>query len=116
MEKVTNKSALQYVLDTCSLPAEIENKVKAMIAALDKKSSGDRKPTSTQVENARLAELIYNEIPAEGWTVTDAIKAIPDLDGLNIQRVSPMFNSLVKVNRFRKEIVKGRARFYKVEG
>lgn len=118
MEKITNKSALNFVINTYAdtLPSEVKEKLEAMVAALDKKSAGDRKPTATQVENARLAEIIYENIPAEGMTVTDAIKNIPELDGLNTQKVAPMFNALVKANRARKETIKGRAYFYKVEG
>lgn len=117
MEKITNKSALQFVLDTYpEIPEDVRTKFEAMIAAIEKKSSTDRKPTATQIENARLTEILWANIPAEGCTVTDVIKNIPEFEGLNTQKVTPMFKALEKAGRVRKESVKGRSFFYKVEG
>lgn len=37
-DKMTNRKALDYVLENCDLPSEVSEKLSAMLVALDKKS------------------------------------------------------------------------------
>ena len=48
-EKMTNRKALDYVLENCDLPSDVSEKLSAMLVALDKKSGGTRKPTANQI-------------------------------------------------------------------
>lgn len=59
-EKMTNRKALTYVMENFTLPADVEEKLSAMLTALDKKSSGTRKPTANQIANEGLKEAILN--------------------------------------------------------
>ena len=59
-DKMTNRKALDYVLENCDLPSEVSEKLSAMLVALDKKSSGTRKPTANQIANEGLKEAILN--------------------------------------------------------
>ena len=77
MEKMTNKKALQFVLDNCIVPDEVQEKLVKMIEQLDKKSSNPKKPTKTQIENESYMELILNAMTAEGQTVSELMKKIP---------------------------------------
>jgi hypothetical protein len=67
-------------------------------------SNGDRKPTATQMENDRLKDLIVDFLVATGksFTVTDLIKASPDLADLTNQKVSRLANDLVDENKITK--------------
>ena len=56
-EKVTNKSALNYVLTNFELPADVKEKLENMVAQLEKKSASPKKETKTQKENKELCEL-----------------------------------------------------------
>lgn len=115
MEKITNKSALAYVIDTYaeSLPIEIKDKLEAMIASIEKKSAGERHPSPKQIENGKLAEIIseYLRINGSSMTITEMIKTIPDLAELSTQRVTPILKKLAESGRVSKEMVKGRAVF-----
>ena len=57
-EKMTNRKALTYVMENFALPTDVEEKLSAMLTALDKKSSGTRKPTANQIANEGLKEAI----------------------------------------------------------
>lgn len=61
-EKMTNRKALQYILDNYDLPTDVTEKVEGMLVSLDKKSSGTRKPTANQVANAELKERIVSTL------------------------------------------------------
>ena len=57
-EKMTNRKALTYVMENFTLPTDVEEKLSAMLVALDKKSGGTRKPTANQIANEGLKEAI----------------------------------------------------------
>ena len=118
--KVTNKSALNFVLDNCELPKEISDKLSAMIVALDKKStSGEKKPTATQIANEGYKALIVDYLNSlgKGATCADMIKEIPEFNDFSTSKVSALTKQLVDKNVIDKVMVKGRAFFKaKVEG
>ena len=69
---------------------------------LDRKnSSGDKKPTATQIENDRLKDIIVEFLvnTDKAYTVTDMIKACEDLADLTNQKVSRLANDLVDENK-----------------
>ena len=96
MTKMTNVKALEFVLSNCAtLPTEVVEKLTAMKASFEKKSSADRKPTPTQVENANhKAEILSFLANGEKATISDLMKGIPSLSELSNQRVSAIVRQL----------------------
>ena len=96
MTKMTNVKALEFVLSNCAtLPTEVVEKLTAMKASFEKKSSAERKPTPTQVENQGHKEAILTALATgEKMTITDLMKAVPELGELSNQRVSAIVRQL----------------------
>ena len=96
MTKMTNVKAIDFVLTNCSnLPEDVVAKLSAMKASFEKKSSAERKPTPTQVENQGHKEAILNALSSgEKMTITDLMKAVPELGELSNQRVSAIVRQL----------------------
>ena len=123
--KMTNRKALEYVLSNCSVPAEVEEKLTAMIAALDRKNSAERKPTAKQTANegvrAALVEFINANAEGDGFTCADLLKACPAVEGKSNQYVSAILRQAVLAREISKGSVKRRTYFapvgvYEVEG
>lgn len=92
--KTTQRTALLYAIDNLpDAPAEIIEKWNAMLTALDKKNSAERKPTAKQTENVGIKSAILSEMePDEQYTAADIAKAH---EGLTVQRVSALLTQLV---------------------
>jgi len=102
MEKMTNKKALTFVKDNFELPTEVAEKIDAMIASLDKKSSGNRKPTATQIENESYKATILEVLTTDGMTASDVIKSHSDFDGMSNQKMSALLKQLVESGKVEK--------------
>ena len=103
MEKMTNKKALMYVVDNYKdMPVEVKAKIDAMILALDKKSSGNRKPTATQVENESYKTTILEVLTTDGMTASEVIKSHSDFDGMSNQKMSALLKQLVDCGKVEK--------------
>jgi predicted transcriptional regulator len=97
MEKMTNVRAIDFVLTNCEIPADVAEKLGKMREQFVKKSTGERKPTATQTENADFKNDILNGMePGTLYTITDLIKAIPSIADLSNQRVSALVRQLVE--------------------
>lgn len=84
------------------------------IELLTKKNSPG-KPTKAQQENAKLTEAVYEGMEADkGYTVTEIIKAVPAVAGMNISKVRPLLTPLMDAGKVKREEVKGRAVFTKI--
>lgn len=97
MTKMTQKNAIAYVLEHCSIPKEVEEKLVSMKAQLEKKSnkSGERKPTKTQIANEGFKEIILaNMEHGRLYTVTEITKEMPFGEELSSQRVSALVRQL----------------------
>lgn len=72
------------------------------------KKNTNRKPTATQVENAKLGKAIVEYLSANGKTmqIKDMIKNIPECADLTINKVSAVANGMVD-NGLVKSVVKG---------
>lgn len=119
--KMTNRSALTFVMDNYDLPDEVHAKLTAMVAALDKKNGAERKPTAKQTENADLrAQFVaYINDHAEGNGVTCG--EIAKECGLSSQKVSAILRQAVLAGEISKGTVKRVTYFapvgvYEVEG
>ena len=109
--KTTTRQAITYVLDNFDLPTNIREKFEAMIVALDKKASADRKPTAKQTANegirAAIVEFINdNYADNDGFTCSDLIKQMPLLADKSNQYVSAIMRQAVLANEVSKGTVK----------
>ena len=112
MEKMTNKMALNYVLSNCEVPVMVREKLEKMLEQLDKRTSADRKPTKTQLENETYKELIMDVMSTEHRTVTDIMKLIPQFEDFSNQKVASLVKSLLNEGKIQKAVVKGRSYFF----
>lgn len=97
MTKMTQKVALNYVVENCTLPEEVKAKIESMIVALEKKSakSGERKPTKTQVANEGFKSIIVDNMEhGRLYTITEIAKEMPFGEELSNQRVSALVRQL----------------------
>lgn len=78
-----------------------------------KNSSEDKKPTQTQLDNARYKELIKDFLmgQTEGLTVTQITKSVPELADFSNQKVARLVRDMLDAGIVTKETVKGRALF-----
>ena len=117
--KMTNRKALAYVVENCDLPADVAEKLSAMIAALDKKSTAERKPTAKQNENEAvrhaLVEFINDNAEGDGFTVSDLLKSCPIVEGKSNQYVSAILRQAVLAGEVSKGTVKRRTYFAPAE-
>ena len=116
--KVTQKMALEYVIVNCGVPAEVEEKLKTMLAQVEKKSaSGSKSMTPTQKENAELKMAIYSEMEENGYyTITDMLKDFECLKGGDYtnQRISAIVRQLVNDGVVERVVDKRRSLFHKI--
>lgn len=79
------------------------------------KKNAPGKPTKVQQENAKLTEAVYEGMEVDkGYTVTDIIKTVPAVAGMNISKVRPLLTPLMDAGKVKREEVKGRAVFTKI--
>lgn len=97
MTKMTQKNAIAYVIDNCTLPEDVMAKLVSMKVQLEKKSAhkGERKPTKTQIANEGFKTCILENMePGRLYTVTELTKEIPFGEELSTQRVSALVRQL----------------------
>lgn len=96
--KITNRSALTYAIDHLTdAPSEIIDKLKGMIAQLDKKNASPKKLTSQQEKNEVVKTAIFgflSDNADKGFTCSDLIKTVPELEGDSNQHVSALMRAL----------------------
>ena len=117
-EKVTNKSALNYVLTTYGndLPKEVKEKLEKMIEQLDKKSSAPKKPNKNQLENEKLCEMALNTLTYDTkMTASDVLKQTKEFKEMELstQKVSSLLKMLIDGDKAIKVVEKGRSYFLK---
>jgi len=97
--KTTQRSALVYAIEHLpDAPADVLDKLNAMVASLDKKSSAERKPTPKQVENAGFkSDILAWMEPDTKYLSADIAKGVPSVvaAGLSANRVTAMLTQLV---------------------
>lgn len=123
--KMTNRKALEYVVNNCEIPADVQEKLNGMIAALDRKAGVERKPTAKQTENIGIREALVAYInenaQGDGFTCSDLLKVCPAVEGKSNQYVSAILRQAVLAGEISKGTVKRRTYFapagqYEVEG
>lgn len=111
MTKMTNAVALNYVLTNCEIPADVREKLTKMAEQVAKKNSAERKPTTTQVANEGYKTAIYAGIGDNAMTISEMVKAIPEIAELSNQRVSAIVRQMVDSGMLTREEVKRKAYF-----
>lgn len=78
-----------------------------------KNSSGEKKPTATQLENENHKERIKDYLRgcSEGVTVTQVLKAVPEFADFSNQKVARLMRDMLEAGVVSKEIVKGKSLF-----
>ena len=118
MEKMTNSKALAIAIETLgeTVSAEVIEKLTNIKASIDKKNSAERKPTATQTENVGLKSAIIEGMESgKAYTISELMKAIPELADLTNQRVSALVRQLKDEGLVSREEIKRKAYFTKVE-
>ncbi len=91
--------------------------LKHEIELLDKKKA-TRKPTKKQEENEVLKEIIKAVISVEGATVTEISTRDERLsvqNGITVPRITSALKALIEEGAVKREVVKGKALYSKVE-
>ncbi len=111
-ERMTNKKALEYVMENYELPTEVMEKFEKMRDAASRKtSSGTKKPTATQIMNETRKEKIMEILnkSTEPLTATEIMNCHDDIvtdkeKKLNTnQRTSALLKQLVEEGKVIKE-------------
>lgn len=106
---------IEAVASNPELVAFIENE----IGLLDKKSnsSGDKKPTARQTENAGFKNAILNYLyQNDPATITELMKNVPELaetENLTNQRVSAIVRQMVEIDKTVERLVEKRIAYFK---
>ena len=83
------------------------------VGLLTKKPSDSGKLTKLQQENLKLTEAVYEGMEVDKqYTVTDIIKSIPAVAGLNTSKVRPLLTPLMDDGRVVREEGKGGRPFF----
>ena len=106
---------IEAVNSNPELVAFIENE----ISLLDKKSnsSGDKKPTARQTENAGLKEAILNYLSQnDPATISELMKNVPELaaiENLTNQRTSAIVRQMIEIDKTVERLVEKRTAYFK---
>ena len=113
--KMTNRKALTYAIDHLTdAPADVIVKLTKMVEQLDKKNASPKKLTAQQVKNEELKEVIVDFLADNadtGFTVSDLLKAIAELEGDSNQHVSALMRQLIEAGKVEKYSEKRRTYF-----
>ena len=118
-KKMTNAMALEIALEVlretdAEKYAEVIEKLDKMLVQVNKKSSANRKPTATQLENEGLKEKIVEYLvdTGNGLTVSEMMKEIEGLKELSNQRVTSLVTSLCSEGKVDRIVEKRKAYFF----
>ena len=110
--KMTNKGALQFVLDTYDVPEDVAEKLTSMLSQLEKKSGAERKPTARQVENAKIKEKILSQMEQNVlYTVGDMLKKFDTSEDMTSQRLTALLTQMTEEGSVTKTKDKGKSLF-----
>ena len=117
--KMTNAMALEIAIEVLKETdtekyTEVVEKLDKMLVQVNKKSSANRKPTATQLENEDLKVKIKEYLKDTGkkLTVSEMMKEIKGLEELSNQRVTSLVTFLYKEGKINRIVEKRKAYFY----
>ena len=107
-ERFNSLLSLSEVQADADLVAFIEHEIEL----LDKKNSGEKKPTAQQAANEVIKQGIVNGMQkGRLYTVTELIKEIDECADLTNQKVSSLLRQLISENKVVKSIDKRKSYF-----
>ena len=117
MKKLTKKE--KFAIVRSIVEASAHENVDMLIEFIDhevellnRKTTGERKPTATQKQNEVLKVAIVEAIePETRYTVSDIIKEVPECAGLTPQKVSPLMRQLEEEAKVERVKEKGKTYF-----
>ena len=115
MTKMTNVVALTFVLDNCTLPTEVADKLKTLRTSYAKKSL-NRKPTKTQIENDGIKDDILTALRKLGRkaSIAEIKEQMDSLKELTPQKMSSMLGQLKTAGFVDKVVEKSKTYFFLV--
>ena len=118
-KKITNAMALEIAIEVLKETdtekyTEVVEKLDKMLVQVNKKSSANRKPTATQLENEDLKVKIKEYLKDTGkkLTVSEMMKEIDGLEELSNQRVTSLVTFLYNEGKIDRVVEKRKAYFY----
>ncbi len=112
VRKPTKREMFTELLNLPGLTQAQRDFINHEIELLNKKNSGEKKPTATQVANEALKTAIFEGMEINRlYTVTEVIKEVPACAGLNNQKISPLMNQMVEAGLLKKSTEKRRSYF-----
>jgi hypothetical protein len=110
--KKTKKDMYNEILATYELTDAHREFINHQVELLDKKASGNRKPTQTQIANEGIKNDILDGMAVgERYTITELIKTIPAVANYTNQKISALVTQLVKDGRVVRTTEKGKTYF-----
>lgn len=118
-KKMTNAMALEIAIEVMKETdaekyTEVIEKLDKMLVQVNKKSSANRKPTATQLENESLKEKIVEYLVDTGsrFTVSELMKEVEGLKELSNQRVTSLVTALCGEGKVDRTVEKRKAYFF----
>lgn len=105
---MTKREMFAAIREVVADNAEMVTFIDHELELLNKKSSAERKPTATQIENENFKKLIFNHLVELGTAkcIKELQTDIPEITELSNQRVTHLMTALIKENKITKEYVK----------
>lgn len=123
-ERMTNKKALEYVIENCDLPTEIMEKFEKMRDSASRKTLARvKKPTATQIANETRKEKIM-EILTESTEPLTATEIMNHHDNMvtdeemklnSNQRTSALLKQLIEEGKAVKEKTGNKTLFHAID-
>lgn len=106
--KMTYAKALTEAIACEALSPEVREKLEALLAQQNKKSSAEKKPTKTQEANKALSEVVLSLMREHGapMTVTEVFNAMPEGSVSSTQKVSALVRALLLEGKVVKTVEK----------
>ncbi len=112
--KMTKKDYFNALLTIAEVSANADYVafINHELDLLDRKNSGDKKPTAVQLENVAIKDAIFSEMKVnQMYTVTDLIKSIPAVADCSNQRVSALLRQMGEDGRVVRSVDKRKTYF-----
>lgn len=96
--KVTIKEQFYEVLDVLESVGndELAEFIKGRISALEKKSTGERKPSKEKIANDGIREaLVASMVPGTVYSLAQLTELVPELNGASSQKMVGVLKTLV---------------------
>lgn len=98
MTKMTYAEALRSAIAVVT-DEQVHDRLIDLLTSIEKRNSGERKPTKTQVANEGLKGVVLSALTSDPCTVSELMTRSDELSALSNQKVSALVNALVREGR-----------------